>query len=58
MKEQRGKLHKLEDGKYTVVGLGQFKLKHNTKTDKRRLLMRADGSGTVVLVSRSRVCVD
>lgn len=53
VKEQRGKLHKLEDGKYTVVGLGQFKLKHNTKTDKRRLLMRADGSGKVVLVSTS-----
>lgn len=55
--EQRGKLHKLEDGKYVVVGLGQFKLKSNKATGKRRLLMRADGSGSVILVSARRSSV-
>ncbi|KAL1413630.1 hypothetical protein Q8F55_001408 [Vanrija albida] len=47
--EVRGKLSKLEDGKWAVVGLGQFKLKRNKTTDKRRLLMRADGGGSVIL---------
>ncbi|GMK58019.1 hypothetical protein CspeluHIS016_0500510 [Cutaneotrichosporon spelunceum] len=46
--EQRGKLFDLEGGKNTVVGLGQLKLKRG-EDGKRRLLMRADGSGTVVL---------
>ncbi|BEI82171.1 hypothetical protein CcaverHIS002_0300390 [Cutaneotrichosporon cavernicola] len=46
--EQRGKLYDLQGGKNTVVGLGQLKLKR-AEDGKRRLLMRADGSGTVVL---------
>jgi nucleoporin NUP2 len=46
--EQRGRLYDLEGGKNTVVGLGQLKLKRS-EDGKRRLLMRADGSGTVVL---------
>lgn len=50
--EQRGRLHELVDGAFKVVGLGQFKLKRAKEGAKRRLLMRADGSGTVVLVSR------
>lgn len=52
--EQRGKLYHLEEGKFGLVGLGQFKVKRAKKGEsgkrKRRLLMRTDGGGNVVLV--------
>lgn len=51
--EQRGKLYRLENGKYEVVGLGVFKVKRNKDDGKRRLLLRKDGSGHVALVSGS-----
>ncbi|WWD17421.1 hypothetical protein CI109_101862 [Kwoniella shandongensis] len=52
--EQRGKLHSLEEGKFALKGLGQFKLKRSKDGDasgkkKRRLLMRTDGNGNVIL---------
>ncbi|KAL0250596.1 hypothetical protein I308_102779 [Cryptococcus tetragattii IND107] len=49
--EQRGKLNRLEDGEYKLEGLGQFKLKRtkNEEDKKRRLLMRTDGNGNVIL---------
>ncbi|AAW40748.1 hypothetical protein CNA01910 [Cryptococcus deneoformans JEC21] len=49
--EQRGKLNRLEDGEYKLEGLGQFKLKRtkNEEDRKRRLLMRTDGNGNVIL---------
>ncbi|WVQ72602.1 hypothetical protein IAR50_002160 [Cryptococcus sp. DSM 104548] len=48
--EQRGKLSRLEDGKYELEGLGQFKLKkEKAEGGKRRLLMRTDGNGNVIL---------
>jgi nucleoporin NUP2 len=50
--EQRGKLYRLENGKYEVVGLGVFKVKRSKDDGKRRLLLRKDGSGHVALVSR------
>lgn len=49
----RTKLHKLDNGKYVSVGLGQLKLKQNKETGKRRLLLRTDGNGNVVLVSQA-----
>lgn len=55
--EQRGKLNRLEDGEYKLEGLGQFKLKRtkNEEDRKRRLLMRTDGNGNVILVSRQSI---
>ncbi|WVQ67788.1 uncharacterized protein L199_005993 [Kwoniella botswanensis] len=47
--EQRGKLNKLESGEFKLQGLGQFKLKRSKDGKKRRLLMRTDGSGNVIL---------
>ncbi|WRT66248.1 uncharacterized protein IL334_003201 [Kwoniella shivajii] len=51
--EQRGKLHRLEGGEFKLEGLGQFKLKRSKNSDggktKRRLLMRTDGNGNVIL---------
>jgi nucleoporin NUP2 len=49
--EQRGKLYRLQNGKYEVVGLGVFKVKRSKEGGKRRLLLRRDGSGHVILVS-------
>lgn len=51
MIDQRGKLYALTDGKFDVVGLGQFKLKRGKEDGKRRLLMRTEGSGNIILVS-------
>jgi nucleoporin NUP2 len=53
--EQRGKLYRLENGKYEVVGLGVFKVKRSKDDGKRRLLLRKDGSGHVALVSMFRL---
>ncbi|WVW83771.1 hypothetical protein I302_105792 [Kwoniella bestiolae CBS 10118] len=47
--EQRGKLNKLDNGEFKLQGLGQFKLKRSKDGKKRRLLMRTDGSGNVIL---------
>ncbi|WWC89455.1 uncharacterized protein L201_004379 [Kwoniella dendrophila CBS 6074] len=51
--EQRGKLNRLEGGEFKLEGLGQFKLKRSKEAvdgkKRRRLLMRTDGSGNVVL---------
>ncbi|WWC61765.1 uncharacterized protein I303_104350 [Kwoniella dejecticola CBS 10117] len=51
--EQRGKLNRLENGEFKLEGLGQFKLKRSKEAvdgkKKRRLLMRTDGSGHVIL---------
>ncbi|WWC70310.1 uncharacterized protein I206_104260 [Kwoniella pini CBS 10737] len=51
--EQRGKLNRLENGEFKLEGLGQFKLKRSKEVvdgkKKRRLLMRTDGSGHVIL---------
>jgi nucleoporin NUP2 len=52
--EQRGRLLELVEGKWQVVGLGQFKFKRAKEGGKRRLLMRADGSGKVLMVSAIR----
>ena len=52
--EQRGKLYQLDEGKYAMRGRGQFKVKRAKAGEggkrKRRLLMRTDGGGNVVLV--------
>ena len=45
--ECRAKLHKLSEGKYNPIGLGIFKIKSG---EKKRLLMRQEGNGNVVLV--------
>ena len=54
--ELRGKLYYLEAGNFALAGLGQFKLKRSNlevnEKRKRRLLLRTDGGGNVVLVSR------
>ncbi|KAK8864282.1 hypothetical protein IAR55_001528 [Kwoniella newhampshirensis] len=52
--EQRGKLNGLEGTEFVLKGLGQFKLKRTKENDstgkkKRRLLMRTDGNGNVIL---------
>ena len=51
--EKRAKLYKLESGKFNAVGLGPIKLKRvkGEGKRKRRLLMRTDGNGAVILVS-------
>ena len=51
LKEVRAKLFKLVDGKFVVVGVGALKLKKKAENNKRRLLLRTDGNGAVVLVS-------
>jgi hypothetical protein len=52
--EQRGKLFLFEDGENISKGLGQFKVKRAKEAEggkrKRRLLMRVQGSGNVLLV--------
>ncbi|ORX36801.1 hypothetical protein BD324DRAFT_627208 [Kockovaella imperatae] len=52
--EKRTKLHQLVDGKYEVRGLGVIRLKRAKQVVdggkiKRRLLMRSDGGGAIVL---------
>ncbi|KAJ3088849.1 hypothetical protein HK102_007773 [Quaeritorhiza haematococci] len=50
--EVRNKLFKFEKGdnpRWDPVGLGVLKLKANKKSQKRRLLCRADGAGRVLL---------
>ncbi|WVN88213.1 uncharacterized protein L203_103414 [Cryptococcus depauperatus CBS 7841] len=47
--EVRGKLNKLEDGRYISEGLGIFKMKKEKKGSRRRLLMRTDGNGNVIM---------
>jgi nucleoporin NUP2 len=55
--EQRAKLFNLVEGNMVSIGLGQLKLKRVLEAGseagprKRRLLMRTDGAGHVVLVS-------
>ena len=55
--EHRGKLYHLEAGNFALAGLGQFKVKRSKpevkEKRKRRLLLRTDGGGNVVLVSPS-----
>ena len=46
----RARLTKLEGGKWVVLGLGELRLK-KAKDGKRRLLLRSDGGGNVILVS-------
>lgn len=52
--EQRGKLFLFEDGSNVTKGLGQFKVKRAKEAEggkkKRRLLMRTQGSGFLLLV--------
>lgn len=49
----RARLTKLEAGKWVVLGLGELRLK-KAKDGKRRLLLRSDGGGNVILVSARR----
>lgn len=53
MVEQRAKLYKLSGGSFVVQGLGVIRLKRKTEGDdtKRRLLMRGEGGGNILLVS-------
>lgn len=52
----RAKLYKLVNGSYEAIGLGALKLKKKTEDNKRRLLMRTDGNGVVILV-RASACL-
>lgn len=50
MTEARAKLYRFADGAQKLEGLGMFKVKKSTKGDgKKRLLMRTDGGGNVIL---------
>ena len=49
--ETRAKLYRFADGAQKLEGLGVFRVKKSTKGDgKKRLLMRTDGGGNVILV--------
>lgn len=47
--EYRVKLHKLADGKWETIGVGQLRVLVDKDTKKARILMRAEQSGRVVL---------
>lgn len=47
--EERAKLYSLEDGKYEVKGLGILRVLVHKETKKSRVVVRADGSGRVLL---------
>jgi nucleoporin NUP2 len=55
--EQRAKLSRLVDGAWKAEGLGVFRMKKAKENGKRRLLMRTDPGGNVILVSQgNRAC--
>uniref|UniRef100_A0A060T999 ARAD1C36388p n=1 Tax=Blastobotrys adeninivorans TaxID=409370 RepID=A0A060T999_BLAAD len=52
--EKRAKIFELVDGKFEVLGLGQLRVLKHKETKKGRVLVRADGSGRVLLNVRLR----